>query len=78
MKVVKEKAGQVKSRKVTFYTSPDEYAIFSQLARRLYEENAIPRPTVASYSRAAALKMAKEFALLLAKEDQEKLGSRIR
>jgi hypothetical protein len=57
--------------KTTFYLRREEFDQISAMARYLYNIDAIPRPTVGTYSRAAVFKMFGDLNDLLAKEKEE-------
>jgi hypothetical protein len=57
--------------KVTYYLRRKEHDHIATMARFLYDKKAIPRLTVGTYSRVAALKMFNELSILIAKEKEE-------
>jgi hypothetical protein len=57
--------------KVTYYLSRKEYEYIKAIADYLYNQKAIARPTLGTYSRAAAIKMYQEINDLLAKEKED-------
>jgi hypothetical protein len=59
------------SVKVSFYFKRIEYDNILIAARYLYDKKAIPRPTVGTYSRVAALKVFNDLSILTAKEKEE-------
>ena len=67
---------QKNSTKVTYYLSPKETEYIKSMADYLYAQKGIARPTLGTYSRAAALKMYRDLYNLLAKEKEEKEADR--
>jgi hypothetical protein len=57
--------------KITYYLPTREYVHIMRMARFLYDQKAIPRPTAGTYSRAVVLKMSQELYNLLSKEKEE-------
>jgi hypothetical protein len=57
--------------KITYYLRREEYEGVLDMARYLYNQKGIPRPTVGAYSRGAALKVYRDLNNLLAKEKEE-------
>lgn len=62
--------------RVVYYLQRDEYVHIKEMTEYLYQKKAIPRPTIGSYSKAAALKMFKELYHLLAEEKKEQQNAK--
>ena len=60
--------------KVSYYLKKQEHDHIQEMTNYLYKQKALPRATVATYSRAAALKMFKELYHLLAEAKKEQQG----